>query len=201
VTQKERRVRVARGEWLVPHVGVLVVAGAPPTWKQELMVATLATNGVICGRAAVVLHGLDGVRGEPREPLAGRGTHARFRGFIVRRTTLLEREDVCLVDGIPTTTVARTLCDLGAIVDDDTVEQLLDDVLRKGFRVRWITETLDRVDRAGPERPRFAECLRGRTEPGAPLAVGSRGSSNERSQGQACPGPSVSILFTTRTGH
>ena len=47
------------------------------------------------------------------------------------------------------TNVARTLCDLGAVADDDVVEQALDDALRKGFSLRWITETLDRVDRPG----------------------------------------------------
>jgi hypothetical protein len=45
--------------------------------------------------------------------------------------------------------VARTLCDLGAVVADDVVEQALDDAMRKGFSVRWITETLDRIDRPG----------------------------------------------------
>ncbi len=35
------------------------------------------------------------------------------------------------------------------MADDDVVEQALDDALRKGFSLRWITETLDRVDRPG----------------------------------------------------
>ncbi len=149
VTEKERRVRVARGQWLFAAHGVLVVAGAPHTWRQDLMVATLASSGAISCRAATVLHELDGVGGEPREILLPRSSHGRVPGFAVHRTLVLDPADITQVDGIPTTNVARTLCDLGAVVDDDVVEQALDDALRKGFSLRWITETLDRVDRPG----------------------------------------------------
>lgn len=149
VSEKERRVRVARGQWIVAMPGVLVIAGTPPTWQQRLMVATLATGGAISLRAAVVSHQLDGVLGQPREITLPRASHARVPGFVVHRSVLLEPEDITLVGGIPTTTVARTLCDIGAVVSDDIVEQLLDDALRKEFSLRWITETLDRVDRPG----------------------------------------------------
>ena len=52
--------------------------------------------------------------------------------------------------GIAVTSIARTLVDLGAVVSDDRVEQALDDAIRRGYSLRWITETLDRVDRPGP---------------------------------------------------
>jgi hypothetical protein len=113
------------------------------------MVASLSSAGAISCRAASVLHRLDGVRGEPREILVRRGHHGRVPGFTVHRSDLLTPDDITTVDGIPTTNVARTLCDLGAVVDDDVVEQALDDALRQGCSLRWITETLDRVDRPG----------------------------------------------------
>ena len=42
------------------------------------------------------------------------------------------------------------LCDLGAVVDQDTVERTLDWALRKGYPERWIREVHARVDRPGP---------------------------------------------------
>ncbi len=149
VTEKERRVRVARGQWIVAGDGVLVIAGSPRTWRQELMVGTLASGGAVSHRAAAVLTELDGLEGEPLEILLPRNSHGRVPGFTVHRTVLLDPRDICTVDGIPTTNVARTLCDLGAVVSDEVVEQALDDALRSGYSLRWITDTLDRVDRPG----------------------------------------------------
>lgn len=44
--------------------------------------------------------------------LCGRGTRRRIEGVEVHRTRWLPLVDVTLVDGLPTTTVARTICDL-----------------------------------------------------------------------------------------
>jgi sulfur-carrier protein len=45
--------------------------------------------------------------------------------------------------------IARTLCDLGAVVPHDKVEQALDDALRRGVSKRRIREGLDRAHRPG----------------------------------------------------
>ncbi len=149
VTEKQRRVRIARGEWEMPLPGVLTIAGAPQTWRHRLMVATLSCSGAISHRAAAVLHGLDGTWGEPLELTVRRPVRGDVPGFVVHHSRVLGPEDLTTVDAIPTTTVARTLCDLGSVVDDDIVEQALDDALRKRFSQRWIEETLARVDRPG----------------------------------------------------
>jgi hypothetical protein len=70
--------------------------------------------------------------------------------WVVHRSDPLGKDDLIVIDGIQVTTLARTLCDLGAVVDDEHVEQALDDVLRRGISKQWITRTLDRVDRPGP---------------------------------------------------
>ncbi|MCX6525913.1 MAG: hypothetical protein NTX58_14315 [Actinobacteria bacterium] len=78
---------------------------------------------------------------------------SRFRAigdFLVHRTCVLDPEDCTVIRGIAVTSIARTLADLGAVVSDDRVEQALDDAIRRGYSLRWITETLDRVDRPGP---------------------------------------------------
>jgi hypothetical protein len=149
ITEKERRVRIARGDWEMSLPGVLTIAGTPKTWRHRLMVATLSCSGVISHRAAAQLHRLDGIWGEPLELTVRRPIRGDVPGFVIHHSRVLGPDDLIVVDGIPTTTVARTLCDLGAVVDDDIVEQALDDALRKGCSQRWIEETLARVDRPG----------------------------------------------------
>jgi hypothetical protein len=149
VTEKDRRVRVARGEWEMPLPGVLTIAGAPKTWRHRLMVATLHCSGAVSQRAAAALEGLDGIWGEPLELIVRRPTRGEVPGFVVHHSRVIGPQDLTIVDGIPTTNIARTLCDLGAVVSDDVVEQALDDALRRGYSQRWIEETLARVDRPG----------------------------------------------------
>jgi hypothetical protein len=132
--------------------GVLRDRGAPTTWEQRVMVATLATGGVACGRTAAALHRLDGFRrGGPIEVLVERGRQRVVPLVRVRRCESLPRHlDVTTVEGIPVTSVARTLCELGASSTDDEVERALDDALRRGHSERWIRDTLERLHRPGP---------------------------------------------------
>jgi hypothetical protein len=150
VTRKVRKGRVQRGQWIEPIAGVVVVAGSPDTWRQRLTIAVLACGGVVSHRAAAALHGLDGFAESVVEVSVVRGRMPRLPGVFVHRVAFLDAQDVTVVDGIPVTNVARTVCDLGAVVSDDRVEQALDDALRREFSQRWIEETLARVERPGP---------------------------------------------------
>jgi predicted transcriptional regulator of viral defense system len=142
-----------RGRLWVPAQGVVAIAGAPPSWRQHLMVATLSHGGrtvVVSHRSAARLHGLDGVDGAWLEVTSQRGSTPKLDEVVVHTTDSLGPEDVTFVDGIRVTSVARTLCDIGAVVDGDTVARMLDDALRRGFRRRWIEQTLQRAERPGP---------------------------------------------------
>ncbi len=123
---------------------------APRTWRQDLMVATLAGGGSIAShRSTAGLHELDGFPECLLDVTVGLNQHHRVPGLVVHRATLAPA-DCMVVDGIPCTNIARTLCDLGAVVSQDKVEQALDDALRRGVSERWIRDTLARVDRPGP---------------------------------------------------
>ena len=148
-TRSLLRAAVSRGEWERPSAGVLVAAGAPSTWLRDAAVAVVGSGGVLSHRAAARLHVLDGFDEAPVEVTVAHSSSWRHDGTIVHRSRRLDRDDLHEVDGISVTSVARTLVDLGAVVEDDLVEQALDDALRQGASALWIETTLDRVARPG----------------------------------------------------
>jgi hypothetical protein len=133
--------------------GAYVVTAVPPTWRTALAVASLSTDAtrlVVSHRAAAVLHGLDGIEGPWREVTVRRGSRVAIGHVVVHWTDSLDPADVAFVDGIRCTTLSRTLCDLGAVVSDETVSRALDDAVRRGVGLDGIRTVLDRVDRPGP---------------------------------------------------
>ena len=134
--------RTAAGTLLPVHRGVYRVAGARPNWEQALMAACLATGGTASHRSAARLWELRGcgfdavevtVLGRRRPELAGLTSHTTLR---------LDPGDVCERKGIPVTTPARTLLDLGGVVPVEVVEPALEDALHRGLVT---TTTLDRL--------------------------------------------------------
>jgi hypothetical protein len=131
--------------------GVYVVGGAPPTWHQSVAIATIALGGVASHRCAARLHRIDGFADAPVEVTLPRsGTRRHLDGVQLHWSRGMPPGMTTTVDSIRTTSVARTLVDLGSVVDDDLVEQALDDVQRRGFNLRWISETLQVSIRPGP---------------------------------------------------
>lgn len=149
LTRAQLRTALRRGDWRSAAPGVLVATGAPATWEQSCALAALATGGVVSHRAAARLHGLDGFENAVPELTVLRSRARKHSDAILHSTTTLEREDITDVQGLPATSVARTIVDLGAVVDDESVEQALDDALRRGFSALWIRRTLERLDRPG----------------------------------------------------
>jgi hypothetical protein len=134
-----------------PLPGVLVVTASEPTFRQRVRVATMAGGGTVAShRGAALLHAFDGIDAAPVEITVRRGRCPALDGVVVHRSTPLDPVDVTEIDGIPVTTVARTLCDLGAVLGQDDVEQCLDGVLRRGTSEAQVRATLQRVHRPGP---------------------------------------------------
>jgi hypothetical protein len=52
------------------------------------------------------------------------------RGVIAHRSGSLSDDDVCLVDGIPHTTFARSLVDAARDVDEETIDEVLDEAIK-----------------------------------------------------------------------
>jgi hypothetical protein len=135
-----------------PRPGVLVLAGAPESWEQRVMIATLAGGGAVAShRTAARLHDLDGFAAtDIVEVSVVAPRHPKLAGVVVHEVQALVRADRTSVRGIPTTGVARTLADLGSVCDQpDRVLQALDDARRRRLSTTWIRETAERLHRPG----------------------------------------------------
>jgi hypothetical protein len=109
---------------------VFRVAGAPDSWRQRLLAAarSLSPGGVIAGRSAARLHGLDGFADGPIELLAPRALRSRTTSGTVAFTSRpIPRADRCTIDGLPVLRAERmvleaplhglTLVDIENMVD------------------------------------------------------------------------------------
>ena len=116
------------------------------------MAATLVGGGSHAShRSAACLHQLDGFdEPQPIEVSVTRGRHPTSDDVIVHRWMGPDLRDYIHVDSIATSGVAATLARLGAVAPRSQVEQALDDALRRGYSIKWIEQTAERLHRPGP---------------------------------------------------
>lgn len=117
LARHEVRSRVG-GLLTVVSPGIYVVGELTPTACLHAALAALP-SAVMSHRSAGMRHRLRVLAPENHHEMLiahHRRSHRRLPGVRVRSTTWLPGEDVTVVDGVRVTTVARTLCDLGAVV-------------------------------------------------------------------------------------
>lgn len=117
--------RVAAGEWseLAPRV-YRVEPAARASWRTMTMARTLAVGGAACRRSALAVHGLFAPPVEPQVVvLRSRRTASRAPA---PSTDQLPEIDLTVEDGIPVTTVARTLIDVAGGMPSEKFEDVLD---------------------------------------------------------------------------
>lgn len=132
--------------------GTLVVHGAAETFTQQLLIAARAgpPGTVVSFRSAAYLHRIDGFDEAPVEVTVGRGRRVRVADVIVHRvSTPVPAQDVVSINGVPCTSLARTLVDLPHVVGDDVIERALDDFERRGLSLTWLEQTAQRLHRPG----------------------------------------------------
>jgi hypothetical protein len=132
--------------------GIRRLAGGAPTPHQRLLAAVWAggPHTVASHRSAAWLHQLDGFTWAAPEITVPRGCGRRPNGVIVHHSTDLAGPFVTTVDGLPATEPTRTLVDLAAHVDADTLEVAFDSALRQGLTsVRRAEAVLRRLTRSG----------------------------------------------------
>jgi hypothetical protein len=139
--------RLLMGQMHRVHVGVYAVGHSLLSLHGRWMAAVLT-----CGPRSVLSHrdaaALWGIRASSRyvvDVTAPYGSRARRPGIEVHRTRRLDREDRDVEDGIPVTTVARTLLDLAEVVRLPDLERAVEAAERlRLFDLRAVEDTMAR---------------------------------------------------------
>ncbi|MEZ5229744.1 MAG: type IV toxin-antitoxin system AbiEi family antitoxin domain-containing protein [Acidimicrobiales bacterium] len=158
IEQRRLRRAVEQGQLLRPHPRVYLLRSAPPTQRQQLHVATLATRqdhrdgtstgGVLSHGSAAALHGL--IPEHPPTPSIWLPSKAKtsVSGIDIRRSAAIDpARDVTAVDGLPVVSRAAAVCQLGWD-SPHLVERAVDEFSRTSS-MAWLRETADRHRAAG----------------------------------------------------
>jgi len=136
------------------HDRVFRIAGAPLSWYQDVMAATLAGgNPVAAARTtAAALWRIDGFNQGAVEVLIPRG-HDYRADVVAHESRKLPAVDLDMVEGIRVTSPTRTLIDLAATTDALVLRDAIDDAIRQGLtsvkRIEWRMRELGGRGRAG----------------------------------------------------
>lgn len=142
---------------------VFVVAGSPDTFLRRVWVALLASGpeAVASHRLAARLHRLRGFANEGIDVLVHERFHHTARRGSSHTTSWLPAEHLTTVDGIPATTVARTLFDLAGIsspkrlragrpyVHEKRVARALDTAIGNGLPIAELAHVLATMGKRG----------------------------------------------------
>ena len=136
------------GHLTEPISGVLVVTEAPPTWHQQLTIATLGSRSAarIGFGAAAALHRLDGYSPGPVDFIVPNWRN-QLEAAGNMHVGSIDSRDATTADGIRCTGIARTLIDIASIDPLDKVTLAFESAWRRGVSLRWIEETAQRLRR------------------------------------------------------
>jgi very-short-patch-repair endonuclease len=111
--------RIEKGLLVPEYRGVYRIGHVAPSTEATYMAAVLAAGkrAALSGQAAGHLMKL--LKGVPPPPEVTAPTERRIKEVETKRDRRLDHRDIWVYDGIPCTTVARTLVDLAAILDED----------------------------------------------------------------------------------
>lgn len=151
--------RLGTGAWKpFPYLGVYRLAGCPSSWEQELHGLVLATGPVAAAshRSAAALLGVPGFsRRGAVEVITSRPVRDRTPGARVHSSRVLPPGHLTTVQGIVTTSVARTLLDLAGVLPPQRTERALDNCLaRQLVTLQAVRSAMDLLARRG--RPGIA---------------------------------------------
>jgi len=152
LTASAVRKRVSRGNLHRIHRAVYAVGRSKLTGRGHWMAAVLACgpNAALSHRSAAGLWGLlPDNRSKSDISLPSPSARAR-QAIEVHRSVTLTANDVTSVDGIPCTTVARTLVDLGDVVPSRAVERAVEQA--EVLQLFDLNEVERAIDRAGRRR-------------------------------------------------
>jgi very-short-patch-repair endonuclease len=131
---------------------VIVSTAAPPTWHQSVAAAAWASapEGSVSHRTAARLHHRRRSRGSVVEVLVPRWSRRHLDGVVVHETLEVRAADRRVIDGIPVTSIERTIFDLGGVVAEELHWSMADDAVRRQLTsYEQIRDTFSRLARRG----------------------------------------------------
>lgn len=164
--------RVSTGRWRRVFPGVYLIAPLSLSWEHVVTAACLAggDGAVASHRAAARLWNLGTFEHARPEVSFRRGRARTLQGVLVHRPNRLDRSDRTVRLGIPVTTPSRTLIDLAGVVSVETVEEALDEALRRGLTSPGhLQQRLDDLVRKGRKGVRDVQRLLEARAPGDPV--------------------------------
>jgi very-short-patch-repair endonuclease len=142
---------VASGELVVVDYGVYASALTPSSWHQKLLAVCLASPAAASHRSAGTLWRSPDLLQVLLEVTAVRHLRRSSQDVIWHESYFLDERDVTEIDGIPVTTATRTVLDLAAVLDEDHLIRVMDDMLRR--RLTSVEKLGTELERMGPRRP------------------------------------------------
>jgi hypothetical protein len=140
--------RAREGRLTRIHRSVYAVGHGRLTLRGHWMAAVLAygPQAVLSYRSAAALHGIR-PDNRPKTDVTVPSRSARSRPRIdVHRSPTLEPQDLTTIDGIPCTSLARTLLDLAEVVNRRAVERAINQAeVKRIFDLRAVEEVLSRA--------------------------------------------------------
>jgi hypothetical protein len=125
--------RVESGEWARVLPRVYRHTAASVSSRQTALAATLwaGAEALVSHGAAAALWEFDGVRAPKVELWVPQSRNVRSSQVSVHRGTRLDRADRATLEGIPITTVTRTLIDLSGRLEDHRLLAITEDLIRR----------------------------------------------------------------------
>lgn len=121
--------RLATGQWSSLAKGCYLVAEMTNLHDRLRAAITALPGAVVSHEAAAGLHGLNYVNGGVASVLVHSQATHRFTSVVVRRCHDLEEEHVEQLEGLPRTTVPRTIVDLAGVLTEKNTAAVLDDAV------------------------------------------------------------------------
>ena len=152
ITESQRARLVRSGVLVRERYGAYRVAGAPLSWRGSLLAAVWAggTRALASARSGAALWEVPGAHRRIQEVLCPEWRRARHSTLVVHESNVIDDFDRAVVDGIPVTSIERTILDLGAVRSADIVEQAVEAALRRELTtITRLHATLMRLGRRG----------------------------------------------------
>jgi hypothetical protein len=143
--------RLEAGELVAVDYGVYASVTTPSSWHQRLLAVCLASPAAASHRAAGALWRAPDLIEALLEVTAVRHLRRSTQHVIWHESYFLDDRDVTEIDGIAVTSATRTVLDLAAVLDDDHLIRVLDDMLRR--RLTSVDKLGKELERMGPRRP------------------------------------------------